>query len=501
MLTLSGIAAKTVDFVFRAYYSRMLGGEGLGIFSLCFGVHGIMLNVATGGIGVAVSKIVSGQLAGGKMGEARGTIRIAIAAVCALSAVVMLLAGVFSQQIAEFFLKEPRARGSIVCLAPSVLFMGISYCIKGYFYASRRVFPPASSEFLEQLVKITSITYLLSKLLPSGVERGCEAVFLGISIGEFSSCLYLLIFYLTDKKYARCEGSVVSGKAAANIFRISLPVMATSLVGSFLRMREDVLIVAALNRSGFEHSQALEMYGNIRGMIMPLVVFPLTLMSSCFTMLVPEISRACSLQGSLRLKTLISRIYRFCAFLGFLVMSVLVVFAKELATVVYNAPEIAEYTRVIALFVPFMFMDSVSCGILNGMGKQTSLFLFSITDSLGRIALISVLIPVFGIEALLLVIVASNVYTFLLSLRKVLKTSGMYFEWSDWFLKHLAVAVIACFVADSLFVGLTRDVRMAVVLGAALTGLVYICGSTAFSSASRSDLVWLLRRAFGQQVT
>ena len=43
---LSGFFAKTVDFVFRAYYSQRLGGEGLGILSLCFAVHGLLEETA-----------------------------------------------------------------------------------------------------------------------------------------------------------------------------------------------------------------------------------------------------------------------------------------------------------------------------------------------------------------------------------------------------------------------------------------------------------------------
>ena len=59
ILGLSGILAKSFDFIFRAYYSRILGAEGMGLLSLGFGLHGVMLTVSTAGLGVAVSKITS----------------------------------------------------------------------------------------------------------------------------------------------------------------------------------------------------------------------------------------------------------------------------------------------------------------------------------------------------------------------------------------------------------------------------------------------------------
>ena len=59
ILGISGIIAKTFDFVLRAFYSRALGAEGTGLLSLGFSLHGVMLTFATAGLGVAVSKISS----------------------------------------------------------------------------------------------------------------------------------------------------------------------------------------------------------------------------------------------------------------------------------------------------------------------------------------------------------------------------------------------------------------------------------------------------------
>ncbi len=496
LLTLSGIAAKTIDFVFRAYYSKQLGSEGLGVFSLCFAVHGIMLNIATGGIGVAVSKIVSEKLAKKEYGQVKATMNVAMTAVLALSIIVISFTYLFSGRIAEAFLKEPRCRTGIICIAPSVLFMGISYCIKGYFYASRRVLPPASSEFLEQGVKIISITYLLEKMLPLGIEKGCEAVFWGISLGELSSCFYLLCFYTANQKRKKHSVKGKWGKAAISVARLALPIMVTSMATSFLRMHEEVLIVDSLQRSGLSQRQALSTYGGIHGMVMPLVVFPLTLLSSCFTMLVPEISRAYTRQSAARLKTLVSKIYRFCTFFGFLVMCIMVTFASELSELVYNAPQIAEHLRIIALLCPLMFVDSVSCGILNGMGKQTALLEFSFIDSLSRILLIMTVIPKYGTAALVFVIIASNMLTPYLTMKKVLRETSIHFQWSGWFLKHMASALLTYFIVDTLLLGRLEGtvINTAVAIGGAV--IIYFISGIALSSASRKDFLWLAERTF-----
>jgi len=314
-LMISGIFAKTVDFLFRAYYSTRLGSEGMGLFSLVFSFHGLILTVATGGLGVAVSKTVSEKYAQRDYGGIRRTMSVALCSVLVLSFAVIFGVCIFSAQIATGFLKEPRVANCIVFLAPSILFMSVSYCIKGYFYASRRVFIPATSEFLEQAVKIVTITYLLNIWLPKGIVHGCEAVFLGITIGEFSSCFYLMVFYIMSCLIYNRKTDTQNPLPA--LARIALPAMTSSLLGSFLRMQEDVFILSGLRKSGLSQTLALSEYGSIKGMVMPLIVFPLSLMSSFFTLLVPEISRAQGMADKTRLKTLVARIYRFTLFGGF----------------------------------------------------------------------------------------------------------------------------------------------------------------------------------------
>ncbi len=488
LLTLSGIIAKSLDFVFRTYYSAKLGAEALGILSLCFSIHAIMLNLATGGLGTAVSSIVSVKYAKGEFAGVQKTMQIAFRMVALLSLGVILLVWFFAEDIATHILKEPRCALSLIRLSPSILFMGISYCIKGYFYASRRVFPPASSEFLEQAVKITSITLFLARALPKGAEYGSAAIFTGISIGEFSSCLYLSIFYAVSRKKISAA-STPSKELKASLLKISIPIMASSLAGSFLRMQEEVLVISSLKTFGLSHSHALGLFGSVHGMIMPIIVFPLTLFSSCFTLLVPEISRAFALKNPLRLKTLVSKIYRFCSLLGFLVWTCYFLFAETLTKTIYGSAEIGSYLKALSFIAPLMFMDSSSCGILNGMSKQGRLLCFSLGDSLLRLVLIFLLVPRFGINSLIFTIILSNLFTFVLTSASVLKESKMHFCHYQWLWAHILCALLTLFVAGSpLFQGLK------LIPAIACCGILYILFSLCTNKHTKSDALWFYNR-------
>ena len=417
ILGFSGVCAKSFDFAFRAFYSRSLGAEGMGLLSLGFGIHGVMLTVATAGLGVAVSKIVSEYLEIGDTGAVRKSMKIAVYTVVCLSLCLIILTFLGAEWIAETVLGDIRVATSLCCLAPSILFMGISYCLKGYFYAARKALIPASSEFLEQAVKFVAITALLRHMLPRGIAYGCTAVFAGISIGELSSCLYLSLFYRKDAAAMRepCQ----RGGILLSIVQISFPSMLTSLAGSALRMQEEVWIIAALKRYGLSHADAVGNLGLLYGMVMPMLVFPLTLIGSVTTLLVPEIARAHT-SGTRRLQRITKKIYCFGLCGGVAVMLCFWNFSEPIAQFVYHEIKIAPMVKMLSFLCPVMFADSLSCAILNGMGNQFSMLCYSVSDSLLRLLGIYALLPRWGMPAMLLIIAGSNLYTCTLTVRKVL---------------------------------------------------------------------------------
>ena len=171
---------------------------------------------------------------------------------------------------------------------------------------------------------------------------------------------------------------------------------------------------------------AVSSLGIIYGMVMPMLVFPLTLAGSVTTLLVPEIARRNTLTDKSRLIGLVKRVYRAGAMAGIAVLVVFEIFAKPLTGFLYHDVSIAEWVRVLAWLCPVMFADSLSCAMLNGLGKQFSLLFYSISDSLIRLVLIFAFIPKIGMPALAGVIVISNLYTCALSVGGVVRGISGY---------------------------------------------------------------------------
>ena len=486
MLTTSGIIAKTIDFSFRTYYSKMLGSEGCGLLSLVFGAYSIMLTFATAGVSVAVSKIISQHISTGNLTAVKKTMRASLLYTFFSSLAVIFIVFILSGFISYNILKDERTKRALLFLCPSILFMSVSYCYKGYFYSARKVLIPASSEFVEQFVKITTISYFLSHWLPFGIEYGCCGVFLGLTLGEASSCLYLSIFYFFEHRKIPAKG--IRTPVISPIIKIAAPAMISSLSGSYLRMQEELLTVRGLEKFGYSHGESLGTYGTISGMVLPLTAFPLTLLSSFLTLLVPEISRAAARPEKERLRDVSKKVYKFAAISSFLVVTILFAHAHELAAAVYNKNNIGSTIMIFACILPISLFDSVSHGILNGLGKQLSLLILTISEAVIRIAICFFLIPKYGTAAIIICVYTGNIFSFLIKLFFVQTETRISLPLFKWFGAPFLVCLICVFLNSAILSNLIPHAHLT--LKIFITVLCYIILMLAGKIITINEIKW-----------
>ena len=63
ILTVAGLLVKVIGSVNRILLSRLLGGEGIGLYQMAYPVYLLMLSVCSAGVPVAVSIIVAEKVA------------------------------------------------------------------------------------------------------------------------------------------------------------------------------------------------------------------------------------------------------------------------------------------------------------------------------------------------------------------------------------------------------------------------------------------------------
>ena len=90
-------------------------------------------------------------------------------------------------------------------------------------------------------------------------------------------------------------------------------------------------------------------------------------------------------------------------------------FSDFLGTTIFHEPLAASYIRALCMLCPFMYLNGICTGILQGMGKALTIFFINVTGLCLRLVFVFCFIPRYGIKAYLIGLLISQLYS-----------SGMY---------------------------------------------------------------------------
>ena len=425
ILTATSLLLRMVGMIFRVWLATAVGAEGMGLYQQIFSIYVLVSVFASSGVGLAVTRLISEELT---LGKRRG-----VSLIMRKSSLLTLFAAVGSglivyfmaEPISVYIISDKRAAESLRIMCFSLPFMAISAVLKGYFFARKKASVNSFSQCIEQAVRVGFIFFWFGNF-ETDITTGCAAVLRGDVVAEFSSCFYLLAVYLADrKKLNSLRGRERPPyKIMPTLIRIVSPIAGGRYLNSFLRTVENIIVPANLVKYGLTNENALASFGMIKGMALPLLLFPAGLLSSVTSLLVPEMSEASAAghRGRIRYAAERSITLTFVASIPFAVGFYFT--AEPLSKLIYSDVSVGDCVRLLAPLVPLMYIDSVSDALLKSLDKQLVTFKHSLFDSLGRIALILFLLPGFGMTGFIAIMYASNILTSLLNLIKLMRVSG-----------------------------------------------------------------------------
>ncbi len=497
LLSASSIFVRMVGFVFRIYLSNRIGAQGMGLYTLIMSFYALGTTVALSGVSLAVSKLAAEELGRGSYAGARRVLRRALTLALLFGGLVLAVMWIFSDFIAIQILKDPRCALSLRILAPGMPMLAVSACFRGYFIACRNVVNTATGQVLEQLSKMALIVVLLGYWLPRGVEHACAAVVVGITFGELVCFIHTLIGYLPERRRLKNPKEKVPRGTGARILGIIVPVSLTSYARSGLRLMEDVLVLSGLKTFMAQSTLATETYGRVKGMVMPLLVFPLSLLSAFVITLTPEISRLDAGGERERMERVVSRILHVTCIIGIFIVGIFMTFSYELGVVFYRDGDVGDVLKQMAFLCPFMCVEMVVVSILQGLGQQNAVMRYSVTDCLLRVAMVYALVPKTGVSGFLWTVVASNIFTSALTLIKLLRLTKIKLKINDWILKPALAAASASQIVKAmcnLWFYRALPTWQALLLGLFAIGFCYVTVLFSVGSIAPEDFKWVASR-------
>ncbi len=426
ILTFSSLVLRFIGIIFKVWLAAHIGSEGIGLYQIIFSVYMLAATLVTSGISTAVTRLCADELA---LGTSRGVKKIlhrsiALTVIIAAFCTAVLFFG--AKVIAHYALSDMRAVPAIKILSFSLAFMGISSCFKGYFIARRKASPTATSQLFEQAVRIATVMIIVTRFSHRGLAFVCGAVLFGDTVSEICSAIYLWVLYLLDRRHI----NGLSGRArppfaiVKTVCSIMVPISSGRCLNSILRTIESILVPKGLASHRLSGENALSQFGMIKGMALPILFFPSTLLSALSTLLIPEISEAAARGHKTVVKTAAERIITITTLISFVFAAIFAVGGETVGILVYKSKDVGFLIKALSPIVPFMYLDGICDGILKGLDQQKFTFRTSISDSLLRIGLVVILLPRFGIYGFIAIMYFSNLLTCVLNVGQLLKVSG-----------------------------------------------------------------------------
>lgn len=414
---------KIAGMMMRVYIADKIGSEGMGVYQLILTVYSLFITFSTGGLGVAATCVASEILAREPQCMRRTMRRLLllgllIGGCCA--AVLIFGAGA----AAGWILRAPETETALRILGPSLVFMALSACVRGYFMANKNVTPNAKAQCMEQAVRIGLVVALLPVALTSGMQAAFAAIAVGNTCSEAFSWCYMYYVY---RRSIKLHSAAVKDSGPLRwryLLGVLLPVSGSQTLGGALHTAENILVPSCITAFTGSRSAALAQFGALKGMAMPVLFFPFSFISTLITLLLPDITRAFVKKQQKTLRRLIHRSFLITLALSVLCGAVFTIYAARISEALYHTQETTLYFRVLGPLMPLMYLESVADGILKGIDQQLATFKYCVADSVLRIILILFLTPRLGMMGFLYVMLCSNVFTAVLNIRRLCMVTG-----------------------------------------------------------------------------
>ena len=432
LLTAAAMFMRAVGLSFQVYLAEQIGPAGIGLFQLIASTQLLAMTIALSGIRFATTRLVSEELGRGNHAAVRHVMRRCFTHALCFGALAASLLFFGANWIGTVWIGDARAVLSLRILALSLPAVACLAVMGGYFTAVSRVVKAASVQVIEHLIRVFIIVGLLTIRAPRDLEEACALIVIGGVTAELISCSLLFIIYLRDRARLPHKRDDGDAQYTRRLLRISVPLAFSAYARSGLNTLQQMLIPRGLRRSGADSEQALASFGVVQGMALPLILFPSALFSAIGELIVPELTAAQVAGDREKISQLVSKLLRNALCISIGLFGLFWAFSYALGAVVYPLnPEVGPFIRILSPLMPIIFLDTITDGMLKGLGQQVYSMGVNIVDSLLSVILVYVLLPIFAVSGFIWMLYFTELFNFFFSLLRISKITKIRVSLGD----------------------------------------------------------------------
>ena len=415
ILIISGFLTKMIGFIIRIVYTRIIGEYGISLLTIATPTYSLLLTIATLAIPISISKLVSEN-----KGRSIRILTTSAAIILTINAILIILVLFTHKYIATTLLKEPLASPILVAFALTLPFVSISSVLKGYFAGKQNMIPHATSNVLEQIVRLIIITTILPILMKKSVLYAVLGLILLTILSEISSII-VFIFFL-PKKINFNTNLKPSIDITKDILGISIPTVSSRIVGNIGYFFEPIILTNLLLISGYSNSFILQEYGAYNAYALSLLTMPGFFIAAISTSLLPEISKYHAIGKKEMVKKRFKQALLFSFFIGLFFSLLIFTFRDNLLFTLYKTTNGSNYIKMLAPFFVLFYLEGVLTSTLQALGYAKTTMKISLWGVIIKLVVMSILsICHIGIYSLVIAEIINILYVVLLNTKKIKK--------------------------------------------------------------------------------
>lgn len=272
VLSISTLVVKLIGVIYKIPISNMMGAVGRGYFDSAYNLYIPIYTISMAGLPVAMSKMVSQQVALGRFRDAKMIFKVAarLFTFTGIVGTVLLLALAYPYAMIA---KTNEVIPAILAITPSIFFCCMMSIYRGYYNGLRNMNPTAISQIVEAVGKMLFgivaakmvITYgygqfeagekVFGKVVANEAETlsaiypyAAAAAAIGVTMGTILGMFYMMIMHkVKGDGITRTElinsPRPLEGKAIAKtLIAIAIPVVTSSVIFSLTNLIDALTI-------------------------------------------------------------------------------------------------------------------------------------------------------------------------------------------------------------------------------------------------------------------
>ncbi len=362
ILIAGGFFTKLLGMIIKIVLTRLIGTEGIGLYSMIMPTFMLLNSIAQMGLPTALNILISSDKY-----NTKNLLSTAIIISLSIDLIILLFLILSCKFLATNLLNNSTLSFSLLSIGFVLPFITISNCLRSYFFAKQRMYPHVITNIIEDIVKLIFIVIGIPFFATKGIEYAVAFVIISNIFCELSSII-IFLFLIPNFKCNKKE-LIPNKNNTKALLKIAVPTTGSRLIGSIGYFLEPIIINYVLIKVGYTNNFIINEYGIINGYVMQLVLLPSFFTSAISQALIPVVSSNYAKKRYDYIKKKVKQAIFFSLLIGIPATIIFEFFPDFLLKFLFKTNKGITYIKVIAPICLLHYIQSPISSTLQAMNK------------------------------------------------------------------------------------------------------------------------------------